>query len=512
MKERASRHCKRTGKRKNIRQVILAMIAMTAVFAGLSSDACADALPYQSYNYNYWEDIVYTPAPYEPEDVISGAMLTYEGDPVGDFVTPQDLTVAEDGTIYLADTGNDRIVILDETAQEVRGIIRSFDNNGTEDHFSQPYGVAVSEKGLLYVADSQNHRIVVLNPDGSLDHILQDPESEVLEEGFVFVPLKITVDYADRVYCIAQNMFEGIMVFETDGSFTGFFGTIRVKISLWEKFWRKVATKEERERSQLFIPTEFTGVDVDPDGFVYASNIDTEGKQGVRRLNPKGEDVIRMGENGNLGGDLWIDGTTDYAGPSQFTDVVYRQDGIYSCMDRKRGRIFTYDHEGNLLYIFGGIGTQKGTFQLPAAIEHAGEKLLVLDATRADLTVFHETEYGRLINEAVGLRYDGDEASAIEIWKQVLILDENNELANTGIGKAYLTAGDYESAMKYLRLGMSREYYSIAYRRYRNAFLAGHLGTILTILTVLIVAGVAVKAQLRKKKVQKENEKETGDA
>ena len=39
------------------------------------------------------------------------------------------------------------------------------------------------------------------------------------------------------------------------------------------------------------------------------------------------------------------------------------------------------------------------------------------------------------------------------IWKQVLLLDENNELANTGIGKAYLTAGDYELAMKYLKLG-----------------------------------------------------------
>ena len=39
---------------------------------------------------------------------------------------------------------------------------------------------------------------------------------------------------------------------------------------------------------------------------------------------------------------------------------------------------------------------------------------------------------------------------------------------NTGIGKAYLTAGDYVQAMKYLKLGMNRDYYSIAYRRYHT--------------------------------------------
>lgn len=313
------------------------------------------------------------------------------------------------------------------------------------------------------------------------------------------MPLKVSVDYADRVYCIAQNMFEGIMVFETNGEFTGFFGTINVEISLWEKFWRKLATKEERAKSQLFIPTEFTGIDIDPDGFVYASNIDPNGEQGVRRLNPKGQDVIKKGVNKNVGGDLWIDGNSDYSGPSQFTDVVYRDSGIYSCLDKKRGRIFTYDHEGNLLYIFGGLGTQTGTFRLPVAIENIDRDLIVLDATSGNVTFFNETEYGRLINQAVALRYDGDEAQAVELWERVLDLDENNELANTGIGKAYLTAGDYEKAMYYLELGMARDYYSVAYRRYRNNFLTANANILLSILFVIIIAWV-VWRRIKKKK------------
>ena len=92
----------------------------------------------------------------------------------------------------------------------------------------------------------------------------------------MFTPLKVSVDYADRVFCIAQNMFEGIMVFENNGEFIGFIVTIEVKISLWEKFWKRIATKES-DQPKAFIPTEFTGIDIDDDGFVYASNIDENG-------------------------------------------------------------------------------------------------------------------------------------------------------------------------------------------------------------------------------------------
>ena len=474
-----------------------------------------DDLPYTSYNYNYWLDIVYTPAAYEPDHMIKGENLIYEGENIGRFSSPQDICVAYTGEIYLADTGNNRIIILDSAMKKVINIITAFDNDGVEDFFNQPTGVAISESNQIYVADSQNNRIVVLNQDKTVDRIISNPQSESFEAGYVFVPLKVTVDYANRVYCIAQNMYEGIMVFETNGQFAGFFGTINVDISLWEKFWRKLATKEERAKSQLFIPTEFTGIDIDPDGFVYASNIDADGVQGVRRLNPRGEDVIKKGPKNKLGGDFQIAGSTDYAGPSQFTDVVFRKNGIYSCLDKKRGRIFTYDHEGNLLYIFGGLGTQEGTFTIPTSIESVGNDILVLDASNASVSYFKETEYGKLINQAVSLRFDGDEEKAVALWQKVLLLDENNELANTGIGKAYLTAGDYEKAMKYLKIGMARDYYSVAYKRFRNDYLTSHANVYMTVLIILVIAYI-VYDQLKKRgiiktKVKEEKREEEAD-
>ena len=466
--------------------------------------AMADELPYDSYNYDYREYIHYTPAPYIPSRTVSGLDFTYNGEALGAFKTPQDMCQAPDGNIYIADTGNNRIVVLDYAMKNVVKIITTFNNNGEEDKFNSPYGVCVSEKGWVYVADMKNKRVVVLDENENLMQIIDNPQSESLEDGFVFSPMKVTVDYADRVYVIAQNMFEGIMVFESNGQFTNFFGTINVEISAWDKFWKRLATKEERANQQLFIPTEFTGIDIDPEGFVYASNIDATGVQGVRRLNPRGEDVIKKGANTNVGGDLQIDGTSDYSGASQFTDVVYRDNGIYSCLDRRRGRIFTYDHEGNLLYIFGGLGTQEGTFTLPSAVEDIGGRIAVLDATKACIICFQETEYGRLINEAVALRYDGDEAEAVTLWERVLELDENNELANTGIGKAYLTAGDYEKAMYYLELGMARDYYSIAFKRYRNQVLTDNASWFLTGLAVLLLAYYGYKGWKKRKKGEDE--------
>ena len=485
--------------KKTAGRIAALLFALMVAFLSVSQEALAAGLPYITYNYDYWEDIIYTPAAYVPGDSVSGTTLKYNGEVIGAFSNPQDLCTSPDGDVFIADTGNNRIVVLNHNMTTVKNIITGFDNNGKADSFNAPYGVAVSESNKLYIADSQNNRIVILNQDGTLAQIVENPTSEVLADDFVFTPLKVSVDYADRIYCIAQKMFEGIMVFEADGNFTGFFGTINVEITLWEKFWKKIATKEERSKQQLYIPTEFTGIDIDPGGFVYASNIDSTGEQGVRRLNPKGQDVIKKGANENLGGDLQIEGSTEYSGPSQFTDVVYRDNGIYSCLDRKRGRIFTYDHEGNLLYIFGGLGTQKGTFSMPVAIEEINGKIVVLDAARGEIAYFDVTEYGRLINEAVALRYDGDEAEAVEIWKRVLELDENNELANSGIGKAYLTAGDYVNAMKYLELGMNREYYSVAYKRYRNEILRDKASYILTG-GIVAVAVFVVAGKIRKRK------------
>jgi tetratricopeptide (TPR) repeat protein len=476
---------------------VIAMIML--LLSSATGVSAASGLPYITYNYDFWGDVFYTPAAYVPDGNISGEDLG-----AGKLGNPQDLFVADDGRVYIADTENNRIVVLD-SAMKLEKIIDSFDNNGVQDTFKGPFGVFVTGKNELYVADTGNFRIVALNADGSLLKIIRDPKSEVLDADFVFAPLKVAVDYADRVYSVSRNMFQGIMAFDEKSQFTGFTGTIKVTISVYEKIWRRLSTKAQRSRQIQFIPTEFTNVDMAPDGFIYATNIDaTDAKQSVRRLNPKGQDVIRKKrDDASLSGDLYWSPGRVYGGPSRIVDVVYRGNGIYSIIDMNRGRIFTYDHEGNLLYIFGGVGTQKGTFKLPSAIDVKDDRILVLDSRLGEIVTFKATEYGTLINEAVALRYNGDEASAVRKWEQVIKLDANFELAYDGIGKAYLAAGENRLAMKYFKLAMDREYYSIAFKRYRDEILKENLGIALTILAALVLALAARKYALRLRKRRK---------
>jgi hypothetical protein len=492
-------------KKRTTAFLLALLILATATLPAFATNISHSGLPYDTYNYDYREYIRFTPAAYVPDTIIRTENYTYNGESLGRLVSPQDLSRSPTGNLYIADTGNNRIIVLDSELQNCLDVITTFDNNGVSDSFNEPYGVTVSERGWIYVADRSNNRIVVLDQDDNLIQIFANPRSESLADDYVFQPLKVAVDYADRVYCTAQFVCEGIMVFESNGTFSNYFGTINVSLTLWEQFWKRIATREERANQDLYIPTEFTGIDIDPSGFVYASNIDPLGVQGVRRLNPKGEDVIKKGQNENVGGDIQYDGQSVYSGVSQFIDVAYRGNGIYSLLDRRRGRVFTYDHEGNILYIFGGLGTQEGTFNTPVALEDMNGRLMVLDAGRAEIVAFKATEYGRVINEAVSLRFDGDEAMAVPLWERVLQLDENNELANTGLGKAYLTAGDNAQAMKYLRLGMSREYYSIAFRRYRNAILIENANAGLTIAAIAI-AGALIYRSIRKRKKKVEEE------
>ena len=152
----------KTRKRRLLALCLLLAVCLTAVCAQAN-----DSLPYDCYNYDHWNNILYTPAPYVPDGSVSGAALTWQGAPLGAFRTPQDLCVSPDGDLYLADTGNNRIVVLSGDLKTVKQVITGFEANGKAETFSAPYGVAVSQNRQLYIADSQNHRIVVLELDGS---------------------------------------------------------------------------------------------------------------------------------------------------------------------------------------------------------------------------------------------------------------------------------------------------------------------------------------------------------
>lgn len=73
--------------RKIAKSAAAFLLAVVTGMTAIPQEAQASSLPYQPYNYNYWEDIVFTPAAYEPRKIVSGLDFTYEGEPIGAFVT-----------------------------------------------------------------------------------------------------------------------------------------------------------------------------------------------------------------------------------------------------------------------------------------------------------------------------------------------------------------------------------------------------------------------------------------
>jgi DNA-binding beta-propeller fold protein YncE len=449
----------------------------------LQSTPASASAPYESYNYNYWKEAVPSPAPYLPQRAITGRDLG-----IGDFQEPSDMYITDQGYVYIADSGNKRIVCLDPNWKLLR-VLSTFDHQGKKDAFNNPSGVFAGRDGMLYVADTNNHRVVVISPEGKLKRIIQNPKSEVLPGDFKFVPLKVTADNANRVYVVAQGIYEGIMQFDEQGNFIGYVGTNKVQRNYADYFWRMISTKAQKAQMVLFIPTEFSNVDIDAKGFVYATNIDPGSQEPIKRLNPSGEDVLKRFGYFEVKGDIRYSTFGANSGPSKMVDIKVREGGMYSVVDSLRGRIFTYDDEGNLLYVFGAKGTQLGTFKTPVAIDRAGENLAVLDRGKSNIVLFEPTAFGNRVNKAVEQHYNGDDDKAVESWKEVLRLNSNYDIAYIGIGKSLLIQKRNEEAQEYFKLGMERKNYSVAYKRYRREVMKEYFGTFLTI---LVCGGLAL--------------------
>lgn len=461
-----------------MRKIIILFLLLLSAAGPVPS---AYSAPYAGYNYDFDGEPKLAPVPYMPAKRVDGKQLG-----IGSFQSPEDFVVADDGNIYILDTGNNRIVCLD-AEWNVRRIIANFVNGGKDDVFLEPQGLFVGRNNHIYVADTGHKRIVELTGDGEFVREIGKPESDVLRSNFTYTPIKVAADKAGRLYVVSKGVFDGLIGFGKDGKFTGFIGKNPVKFDPVELFWKQLATKEQRKRMDLFIPVEFNNVDIDQNGFIYTTTAEAFNPEPVRRLNPTGANVLRSNGYHPPMGDLRMTRAGNTPGSSAIVSVAVETNGIYSVLDSKRGRIFTYDKDGNLMYQFGQLGEQIGTFKAPVEIDTIGDQLVVLDKGLNQLTVFEPTRYGTTIRQAViesdlG-REDGSEAA----WNDALKLNRNLEMSHVGIGKVHLSGSEYKAAMADFQLGKQRGYYSKAFGYYRKDWMWNHFGTISTVAIGCIV-------------------------
>jgi predicted membrane-bound mannosyltransferase/DNA-binding beta-propeller fold protein YncE len=154
----------------------------------------------------------------------SFADSTASNAPGGTFNNPWDIAVAPDGSVYVADTWNYRIQKFTSAGKFIT--MWGYSGQAEQpDGFWGPRAVAVDERGRVYVVDTGNKRIVIFDSNGA--YITQFG-SAGFEAGQFDEPVGIDVDQDGKVY-VADTWNQRIQVFEPDET-----GLLFTPIAKWD--------------------------------------------------------------------------------------------------------------------------------------------------------------------------------------------------------------------------------------------------------------------------------------
>lgn len=444
----------------------------------------------------------------------------------------------------------------------------SLDNTRYAIRLDAPEGITVTDTGI-YIADTENCQVVQLNFDFEVINIFVTPDDtsfyqvssgvsldDKTDNGTLFRPTKVAVDVSGRVYVIAKDVYEGIIEFSRAnvqtrmGVFNRFLGKNEVVANPLKKFWSKfVFSEEQKDSLTLDLPPMFTNITMDSEGFLYATSLpDNDAEEGttqanmVKAVNTAGKDVMKRNGYVKPNGDaVYVVSTTSKqvtVGPSTLTAVaIDNKMGIFTVVDSKRGRLFTYDMEGNLLYITGaqpggtnsqGIGESMANILInPVAVDYfertylnasneevTDNLVIVLDAASCSIVVYNTTEFGQAVNKATSCYQLGEIEEAEKYWLEVTRLNTNYELAYLGIGKSVLRRADsieeYKQAMDLFESAHNQTYYSKAYSLYRDAKMRKYFAPVMTVVLIVVVGivAIAVYKHTKKKTTQKFTEED----
>ena len=463
----------------------MAMLSLTLLL-------CSYSYPFASYSVTDDNEVMLAPEAVRFQRTLTGLNLG-----AGAFNTPMCIRSSSTGEVYIADTGNSRVLVMDKN-DTVRLVLQEFQRtDGTQDRLKEPEGLFITSTGELYVADTGNNRVLVFGTDGTFKKEMPQPKSDSLPAGFVYIPKALALDKAGRMYVVAQNVNSGLMEFDESGTFRGYMGANRVSVDFLKVLLKRFSTKEQIERLSQTVPTEYNNITVDSEGFVYvttsalpdqsisraiAGRSQDERNAPIRKLNASGADVLQRAGSfppvGDTAYDYYTVNYTQPSGPSKLLDITVDEAFSYTVLDGKRGHLFTYDSRGNLLYEFGGMSETNAGFRSPVSLTQVDDVYYILDSGRNCIVKYKETAYGAMISQATADYAAGRYEQARSGWEQVLLQNSSCEIAYNGLGLVKYREKDYQSAMEYFKRGRNRSAYSKSYEQYRTQKLTEHFGWI----------------------------------
>lgn len=531
--------------------MILLPLMATPVAALPNSEDMVD-----SYFYDYFGKAVAAPLAYRAVETLSATQVsgTSSFEPVDLFV--------RNGLIYIVDRAGNSIHILDSNFDVYAHVRNLFDTPATEtdpgyaipdldkykysaigeasidsemtsankNGFNGPEGIYVTEDDLIYVADKNNRRVVVFTVDPEtkaayVKQVFQSVKVSILGKDYLFKPSKLVVDASGGMQIIAYAVNRGVMELDYDGTFANFIGAPNVTVNVVDWFWRLVSTDEQKKRLVKYVPTEYNNITQDSRGFAYCtistlsalelrgviSSKDLSGKiTPIVKLNSAGLDILRRKGVYAPVGDLEF----NFENSPQIVDVDVFDNGCFVILDQATGRFFTYDTDGNFLYMGGGSGNQFGRTKTPYSIAVFGDYIVVSDIGNKSLVVYESTDYAKAINNAVTEHAAGHYDASEAYWHEVINFNSNMYIAYIGLGKSEMRKGMalyddsrlpfYENSLKYFEVANEKEYYSTAFKELQRAELEKYFTLIAICFIVLFVGLIVLYFVMKNKKTKKE--------
>lgn len=445
---------------KKVSKKLLLSITVILLAAVLAApiEAQADA-PYKTYTMDGYGYVTETQTAYLPYETITK---------IGEEALngPRDFTLLQDGTMYILDSGNGRVVVSDMESN----LIATFG----EGILVNPRGIFVTPEHICYVADRDARSIFVFDENGNLIQTYGKPEHALYGSTQDFLPIKIVVNSAGTMYVICESNTNGIVQISPvdGGTFLGYFGTNSTRANLWTIIWRAIQTEAQRAKSQSNLPSTPTNLAIDEKGLIYSVTAG-EKYETLKRLNIAGINMIE----------------TDSYDSTPAAVAVGNHDNVF--VASTQGYIYEYNNEGDLLFVFGGgdDGQQRiGLFTRVEAIQiGTDDKIYVLDSEKAQIQVYEPTEFTSLLHQALYLFSKGRYTESKEPLSQVLQMNNLFDYANMAMGRALMQEEDYENALYYSKLSRDYSGYSDTFWEIRNQWLKDYLVPVFLIIAALVV-------------------------
>lgn len=476
---------------------IAVISVLTALLLGTGTAAANT--PYSTNYKDGYDQLIWTQPAYNPAGALGREIYVPDPQKPGQLMfsplkQPQDLFIDVKDQIYIADTGNNRVVHLDEKGKLIRII------DLKESPLNKPQGLYVDDEGQIYIADTGNKRVVLLNKEGKLIHEYKRPNSKFLPASFKYDPVKLVVDKRGFLYITVLGGYQGLIQLDSEGEFQGFFGANTTSFSVLDMFKRLIYSREMYQKEISKLPGSIASVAIDKDGLIYTTSTDVDNRQ-IKKLNIAGQDQLTSKgdfSTGNVKTEYGEVAFRDFNNRVPvLSDLTVDGDGNITAIDTKRKVVNQYDSSGNLLFFWWGddttVSTQLGMVKTPTAIaNNSRDELFILDGENNFVQFFQISEFGALVHQANHLTQEGKYAESEAPWYEVYRLNNYYTPAIVGLAKAAYKKGDYEQAQElFLKAGHAQGY-SDAFWQNRLLWFQQHFGTVAN--TVLIAITVLIPA------------------